>query len=241
MRILALNIRSGGGLRVEGMLRYIRQQDPDTIVLTEWRNNLFGGKISCWARDCGMHSVNCTDGKTANGVFVASKFPLAGTSERPAKPGPGVLLQTECGGLGLLACYFPQGTAKVEFFRKCMGIASDYVDKPFILLGDLNTGNQVADKDVAGASYYCAEWFDKLSSQGGLFDLWRLSNGRDAREWTWISNGGNGFRIDHAFANDAFIKRGRPTCRYDHEPRHARLTDHSLIVVDYLEAGFTKN
>ena len=42
----------------------------------------------------------------------------------------------------------------------------------------------------------------------------------------------NGFRVDHAFANTAFQKRFLTiSCRYDHGPREAGLTDHSALIL----------
>lgn len=233
MLIAALNIRSGGGLRVDALLQHIIQSDPDIIVLTEWRDNLAGRKIAQWAQKRGMHFASCTDGATANGICVASKFPLSEKSQRPADPGAGVLLEIKFDHFTMLACYFPQGRAKQPFFDRCETVASEHAGEPFIIIGDLNTGNQIADKDITGGPYYCASSFDSLSKHAGLHDLWRLSNGANAREWTWMSNGKNGFRIDHALANDAFIQRGKPICRYDHEPRILRITDHSLLFVEY--------
>jgi hypothetical protein len=40
--IVSLNIRSGGGTRAARLSRYLDQLDPDTILLTEWRDNTSG-------------------------------------------------------------------------------------------------------------------------------------------------------------------------------------------------------
>ena len=85
-------------------------------------------------------------------------------------------------------------------------------------MGDLNTGNQLADKTAAGAKYACAEWFDRLSSAYGLVDLWRATHGAEAHEWSWTTSK-NGFRLDHAFGNAAFVRAFNPTCAYDHSTR----------------------
>jgi exonuclease III len=95
----------------------------------------------------------------------------------------------------------------------------------------LNTGNQVLDRSPAAAPYSCANDFDALSQRTSLVDLWRRTNGADAREWTWTSHLNNGFRIDHAFANDAFINFMKPECLHDHSPRERAITDHSAIVI----------
>ena len=65
-----------------------------------------------------------------------------------------------------------------------------------------------------------------------LVDLWRHTQGAGAREWTWLSHRRNGFRIDHAFANNTYLKRTRAVCRYDHAPRELGMTDHSAVIVD---------
>ncbi|BGE84318.1 hypothetical protein [Methylosinus trichosporium] len=131
----------------------------------------------------------------------------------------------------MLASYFPQGSAKAAFFAACHDAAKERADFPFAIIGDFNTGNQLHDRDNNGERYACAEKFDALSSKLNLSDLWRRTNGVSAREWSWKSNAGNGFRIDHAFANQKFIDRYHPSCHYDHEPRELGSTDHSALIV----------
>ena len=140
-------------------------------------------------------------------------------------------------GVGLfLACYFPQRQAKAAFFDRCMELAGQYSAAPFVLAGDLNTGNQRADRCQMAAKFFCSGHFDLLSSVGGLKDLWRLTNG-STREWSWRSNKGKGFRIDHAFGNDSFVAITTPICTYDHGARDIGLTDHSAVVVRLNEVG----
>jgi exodeoxyribonuclease III len=109
-------------------------------------------------------------------------------------------------------------------------LASQHRAAPFFLAGDLNTGNQFADRSEGAGKYYCSDHFDRLASEGELSDLWRLTNGASC-EWTWHSTRGNGFRIDHAFGNGAFVAATSPICTYDHHARDTGLTDHSAVVV----------
>ena len=90
--------------------------------------------------------------------------------------------------------------------------------------------------------YRAEDFFDEMvgpaapdqAQRLALNDLWRRTNG-DAREYTWASmrNGEivNEFRLDHALANDRFVERFDPRCRYDHGTRPA-FSDHSAVVVD---------
>jgi len=98
-------------------------------------------------------------------------------------------------------------------------VAKECSGQPLLIVGDLNTGNQMSDKTPAGTKYDCSEHFDRLSQREGLVDLWRRSNGADVREWTWYSTARNGFRLDHAFGNRVFVDLFGPSCRYDHRPR----------------------
>jgi len=104
----------------------------------------------------------------------------------------------------MLACHFPQKEAEARYFEVCRSVARDCGRQPLLIIGDMNTGNQAADKTQDGEKYACTEDFDGLSRDEGLIDLWRRSNGPDERQWTWRTSQ-NSFRIDHAFANPLFV------------------------------------
>jgi exonuclease III len=228
--IVALNIRSGGGTRAARLCSYLDNLDPDTVLLAEWRDNISGRAFAAWAEGRRMSHAALTDGRTANGVFLASSDPFTIVSATPSVEDPGCLMLAQFQRVALLACYFPQLSAKAAFFSRCLELASQHRDAPFVLAGDLNTGNQSADRSEGAGKYYCSDHFDKLTSEAELSDLWRLTNGA-SREWTWHSTKGNGFRIDHAFGNSEFVVAAAPVCIYDHRVRDERLTDHSAVVV----------
>jgi exonuclease III len=122
--------------------------------------------------------------------------------------------------------------AKVRFWETVLQAAEPRLDEPFLLVGDWNTGAHRLDEK--GKTYVCAEHFLKLAAMGWT-DLWRDHN-PGATEWTWYSTlkggaRGNGFRLDHAFATPSL--RPRVTaCRYSHVEREARISDHSVVIVD---------
>ncbi len=93
------------------------------------------------------------------------------------------------------------------------------------MIGDLNTGLHRLDE--AGATFHCAAAFAALP-KAGWDDAWRLCNGA-AREFSWFSAAGNGFRIDHAFASCDLAGR-IVAASYDHSAREG-LTDHSALMV----------
>jgi exonuclease III len=228
--MIALNVRNGGGSRVAAICQFLEGHQPDVIVLTEWRDNPSGHDFIAWMESKEFYHAALNDGRTPNGICVAARPPFESISMTPADSA-GALMLVRFQDWTLLASYFPQRKAKGRFFSACKEIAAAHPETPFLILGDLNTGNQLADKSPNGAPYLCAEGFDALRSEAGLVDLWRRSNGPDACEWTWLSNQNNGFRIDHAFGNEPFVRLLQPACIYDHLPRAEKTSDHSAIIV----------
>jgi exonuclease III len=105
-------------------------------------------------------------------------------------------LPVEIGGL-----YLPgeAGGRKPAFWAWLRSSASYLVDRPAILIGDLNTGRRNVDE--CGATFLCAEDFDALLKAGWI-DAWRTRH-PDSDERSWWSVQGNGFRLDHVFATES--------------------------------------
>jgi exonuclease III len=175
--------------------------------------------------------IHANLGAKGNGIFVAAKLAFSAISLTPDQSRGGAVSLVEFADWSMLACYFPQKSAKAPFFDVSLRAACSCADRPFLIIGDLNTGNQVLDRMPEGDRFYCAKQFDELSSVAGLVDLWRKSNG-ETREWTWWSRGNkNGFRLDHAFGNLKFLELYQPCCWYDNRPSKACFSDHSALLV----------
>jgi exonuclease III len=254
VKIVALNILGGGGTRVALLCAYLEDQQADVIVLTEWRENGQGRDIIAWARTRGMRCDWLVDGGNVNGVFVASRIPFTTRSVTPPRPGnhatrAGVMMLVQTTTWTMLACYFPQGHGdpkagakppKPPFFAAIAGVAAAHVGQALIVIGDLNNGHRERDRE--GAKFVGPEDFEALSGEAGLVDLWRLTHGDEAREYSWASPPGNvskvsnGFRIDHAFANKTFLRQTTSECHYDHRTRvkvngKYEISDHSALIV----------
>ena len=230
VRIVCLNIRSGGGDRWSRLVDYFDAYDPDVVVMTEWRATTREATEK-WSASRAVHWCFANDGATSNGVCIAAKRPLTAVGATPGRATAGTLLKVEFDSWLMLACYFPQGEAKAPYFEVCRQVARECVERPLLIVGDLNTGNQTADKTPGGEKYARNDDFDGLSKHEGLIDLWRRTNGAEERQWTWLTPK-NGFRLDHAFGNASFVDRFRPICRYDHTPREVGLSDHSAILIE---------
>ena len=233
MRLVALNIRHGSGARVDSVVGWLAGHAADVLVLGEYRDNAAGATLRRQLDARGWHLAWASKGPSVNGVLIASRAPLEAVEITPNDATTGaLLLATLADGSRILGAYFPSNLAKRPFFARCHEAALAHAADPFLLIGDLNTGCNVRDVQPGAAKFLCADDFDALESACGLTDLWRASHGDEAREWTWLSRIGNGYRLDHAFANAAFLARQGPVeGHYVHDTREARLSDHSGLVV----------
>jgi exonuclease III len=131
--------------------------------------------------------------------------------------------------MAIYGVYFALNQAKASLFEFLTQGRHDLTDAVHFMVGDFNTGLHFHDEE--GATFYCAEQFNTLSGSD-LVDSWRRRN-PGVREYSWYSNRGNGFRIDHILSSakaDSMIER----VYYDHQPRRSKATDHAALVVEIL-------
>ena len=247
MRLLAWNIQHGGGTRISRIVEEVSAYDPDVIAITEFRS-MPGASLVTALRRKGLPNVETTNPTgNQNGIAVFSR-----TTIRPIRPCPAppeslvrwldIDLPEYGLGIGVLhvmaagsSARHPLNVAKARFWDAMLLAAKARMQMPFLLVGDWNTGLHRLDE--TGKTFVCADHFGKLSTLGWT-DMWRFHN-PGVTEWTWYSKlkggvRGNGFRLDHAFATPSLMKR-ITSCRYAHPPREARISDHSLLIMELAE------
>ena len=229
-RILAWNIRHGGGKdRLPRIIDRIASYAPDVVVITEYRQGKTGGQLT--GALCGL-GLPCQFAVPAdplvNGVLIASRRPFdQSESLVPDMGEPHRLPVIRTSGITVVGAYFPQREAKRPYWAAVAGSARRMIDQPALIIGDFNTGRHFIDE--AGKTLEVAEGMDWMND-AGFIDLWRHRN-PDGREYTWYSDKGNGFRIDHAFASPALAARV-VNVGYSHQERLDRISDHSALIVD---------
>jgi exonuclease III len=112
--------------------------------------------------------------------------------------------------------------------------ANEFLSDIGLIIGDINTGKHHLDEQ--GASFYGAEYLDKLE-EVGFIDSWRIRNS-EKREFSWYSNKGNGFRLDHVFSTPGCDSR-ISNIYYSHHEREEKVSDHSAMIVDLPFEGST--
>ncbi|EIC23635.1 endonuclease/exonuclease/phosphatase family protein [Thiorhodovibrio frisius] len=231
MKIVTLNIQHGGGKRIPGILNYLQSQDADAIVLTEFRENSNAEALRFGlAADGYRYFAGASIAPKENTVCIFSRQPFVARTY-PALPAQDRhrLISAHFDGISVYGVYFSQNKAKVGLFDFLAKGCHLPTEAAYFIVGDFNTGLHFQDEE--GATFFCTTEFKALS-ESGVVDSWRNRNPA-TREFSWYSNHGNGFRIDHVFSStegDALIER----VYYDHKPREAKATDHAALVVEYV-------
>ena len=230
-KFMTWNIMHGGGAkRLPAIILDLIEHDADVIVLTEYRTTT-GGQLRGILADHGWEHQACGDpGPRRNGVLIASRTPVrvCGATDR-------LLLEVELPELEprLVGLHIPCGsgsTARNCLWKGVLRAARACADGDCVLLGDFNTGRHRLDE--TGATFRQTANLGRLSALGYV-DAWRAVN-PNKRDASWLSRGGNGFRIDHAFVSRPLAGRIRGAW-YSHRGRRAGLSDHASLVFSLAE------
>lgn len=226
MKVITWNIRHGGGARISLILNFLKSYvEYDVIVLTEVRNNKNLPELQKTLNSWGYTVEFRCDNSATNSVLIASRLKYIIIPTEELGDHSHRVSHMDFGSFRLMGCYFPQRQEKSIVFEYILNKIEG--DKSLIVLGDFNTGKHFIDEYEA--SFYCAEYMDKLE-ESGLIDMYRALHPH-AREFSWYSNSKNGFRIDHIFASEVFRER-LINCRYIHNSREDKISDHSAMVLE---------
>jgi exodeoxyribonuclease-3 len=228
--LLNWNIRHGGGKRIPAILDAVESIHPDIAVFTEYRNNHYGCALRKGMSKLGLlHQHAGVGSSRQNSLLIAARFSF--NAETFAANAQRCIL-ARFPSFSVFAFYFACGSAKYALFDFILGIPDSFLETPTLLVGDFNTGKHYIDEE--GATFVGTRYLTELENRGWV-DVWRLFHG-DAREFSWFSNAGNGFRVDHAFASKPMLPHIFES-RYAHEYRKSGLSDHSSMILQIKGVG----
>ena len=229
LRLLAWNIRQGGGTRLPAITEALARHDADILILSEYRGGPSAQRLRDALAPLGYrYATGDTPPAGRNGVLIAARHPFdEHGAVNAALPEPYRMVQIEFAGLRLCGVYMPNLLRKVPYWEAMIAGLAASAGRAALAIGDFNTCRAYVDEP--GAIDATAHFIDKMEA-AGFCDLWRRRY-PEGREFSWYSTRGNGFRIDHAFLSPILASRAGPI-RYSHDERRVGLSDHSPLILD---------
>jgi exonuclease III len=243
MRVVAWNIRAGGGVRCSAIERQLARWRPDVVALSEFRATAPSCALAAaLARQGLAHQLTTARATTPalNALLIASRWPLELLQLRAQPRDRARWLVAQVASplpLVLGAMHVPNRVTgrKWHFLDAVLGCARRWSHGPALFVGDTNSGRRDIDEETPGFNAREEGWIDALAGCGWHDAYRRLRP--DTRAYTWYSpNGRNGFRIDQAFVNvpllqhlkdAAYVWAGAASRR-----RRDTISDHAALLVD---------
>lgn len=239
-RLVAWNIRAGGGMRREQIRDGINDLSADAVILSEFRSTPPSQWLAGELASLGLvHQSSTVDqvGHGVNALLIASRSPLrpARLRQQPREAGRWRAVQLEqprllLGGMHVLNQHTGR---KPDFHDAVLGLMRRWRNGPAVFAGDTNSGRRGEDEQTRVFTQPTSAWFD-LIHEAGWRDAFRLVHGQK-REYTWYSPGhGNGFRLDQAFVSPDLADR---ILDVQHiwiggARRRDAVSDHAAVVLD---------
>lgn len=247
MRVLALNVRSGGSRSTAGtLIARIADHAPAVVVLSEFRDNPTGAAMRRDLAHRGYHHQAATEGHRGNGVLIAARqafAPLRNPFGLPDDEYPHAVLQIDFPHVRLYGVYLPGQDRKRPHLRCFIaaGARCNQSHTSALAIGDFNSGRNETDIELNVGKERLVDEFSTADLYAELEQQWTeawLAIHPGRLEFSWYpfrkqppALRRNGWRIDKAFCSHRLLPRLR-TADYDHSFRLDGLTDHSAIVVE---------
>jgi exonuclease III len=235
MKLLTWNIQHGGGKRRTDIVKSIVAHGPDVMVLVEFRTRSGRLLADDLANAGWTHQAGTWPDSNKNGVFIASRLPIVTLPHHSLAPDRDRWLEVEIpdagcflSGLHVHNWSTTNGVLKTAYWKSVVQMAEVRRETPTIFTGDYNTGKPHVDEP--GTTLKGSEYMDAMEHMGWI-DAWRSLHPTE-REFTWYSNVGNGFRLDHAYLSPKLADRYQNVI-YSHAEREARYSDHSILLLEF--------
>jgi exonuclease III len=248
MRIVAWNIRAGGGRRAAAIASQLSDWGADVVCLSEYRATPPSLQLAGALAAHGLcHQVTTAGGDkpAENALLIASRWPVVRLELDgvPSDLRRWLAVALPAIPLSLCLTHIPNLNTgrKCQFLEAISSVLGTWSHGPAMLLGDTNCGWPGDDEETAVFGPRTAAWLDSIEALGWR-DSYRFLRAGE-RFFTWYSpNAGNGFRLDQAFVNEALLPSVTAT-HYawggaeNEGARRDALSDHAALILDLSLAG----
>jgi len=174
VRVVAWNIRAGGGVRADAIARQLARWQADIVALSEFRATPPSARLAARLVASGLaHQLTTCDPRTMqrNALLVASRWPLRriGLRAAPADRCRWLLVAVDAPlPLVLGTMHVPNRISgrKYPFLDAVLGCARRWGLGPALLIGDTNSGRRGLDEEVPAFNAREEGWVDALAGCG---------------------------------------------------------------------------
>lgn len=249
---LSLNVGNPSIERAKKQCEWLLNRKEDIFVLTEtkeskgclyiedyfkqYRYNLFTFQSAI------SYEVNFPHSQTGDlGVMIISKYPIIKTINYFLKESiyfsrqTEVEIQIENEKINIVGLYVPSRDRteekiyrKRKFIDNIENYLKDSCHNNRIIMGDLNILEKNHKPHYSTFFEWEYDFYDNII-KNGYVDAFRYI-APHKQEYSWVGRTQDGYRYDYCFVSSN-LKTNILDCRYVHETREIRITDHSAITV----------
>jgi hypothetical protein len=162
VRLLAWNIRQGGGSRLAGIVAALARHDADVLILSEYRGGDSADRLRAALALAGYrHCSELLPPPQRTGVLIAARrgFSTHGVLCMDV-PEPHRLVEVDLGAIRLIGVYMPNLLKKVPYWQALLAAFATRVDDDALAIGDFNTCRAFVDEP--GAIDATAHFMDRV-------------------------------------------------------------------------------
>ena len=224
IKILNWNIQSGGGTRIDRILAELTKDNPDVIVISEFKNNGNGEKIRKLLEQEEFKYMipnEAKDENKDNSVLIASKYEIK-ESNIPQFNKKHLFISVQIKNFNLIGVFCNEDKTTTECINHIIKYSEDIINTQTIITGDFNAGPRGSNP----------ERYNELKKlvEKGFVDCWRRISKKNY-EWSY-SLGNRKSQPDHFFTTPS-IENKILDIRYDHDVRINRISDHSKMIGEF--------
>ena len=224
IKILNWNIQSGGGSRIDRILSELTKDNPDVIVISEFKNNKKGDKIKKLLEQVEFKYIIHNEDKdktNVNSVLIASKYEIK-ESNIPQFDKRHLFIPVQIKNINLIGVFCNNDNTTRECINHIIKFSEDIIKAQTIIIGDFNAGPRGSNP----------ERYTGLTElvKKGFVDCWRRISKKNY-EWSY-SLGNRKSQPDHFFATPS-IENKIVDIKYDHEVRINGISDHSKMIGEF--------